>query len=239
MYSNEDGSFISKDKAKENLKNYIQTVVTHNKGKGIESYDVVNECISDSTYKLRNGEEHSFWYEIIGSEYIDLAFKWAHEADPNARLIINDYNLESEKEKRDAMYKLVKGMKEREIPVDGIGIQMHISLKNPSLQEIKETIELFSTLGKVYITEMDMSLYEWENRALSIPNEKLTSLLKEQSVHYKELFSLFKSEIDNNKLNKVILWGTDDGSSWKNDFPVIGRTDYALCFDYDLKPKLF
>lgn len=239
MFMGKEGKIATKEEAKSNLKNFIQTVVSHNKDKGIESYDVVNECISDSTFNLRNGRERSLWYQIIGPEYIDLAFTWAHEADPNATLIINDYNLESVIQKRAAMINLIKDMKNRNVPIDGVGIQMHISLGNPSLQIIKETIEEFAALNiKVYITEMDMSLFEWEDKSLTVPKEKLPVLLELQAIRYKELFTLFKEEMDSGKLQKVVLWGVDDSTSWKNNFPVKGRTDYALCFDRDLHLKI-
>lgn len=238
MFTSKNGGKASKEEAMENLKTFIFTVMEHNKGKNIHSYDVVNECISDSTGNLRSGSEGSKWYEIIGPEYVDLAFTWAHQADPDAFLVINDYSLESNPKKREAMYKLVKGMKERGVPVDGIGLQMHIDITSPSAAEIKKTIEYFSELGvKVLVTEMDMSVYGWNDKSTSINKNKLEKVLQTQAKRTKEIFSVYEEEAKKGNLTSVIYWGIDDGMSWKNNFPARGRTDYALLFDRNFEPK--
>lgn len=238
MSLGKDGKKATKEEAKENLKTYIQTVVTHNKDRHIDSYDVVNECISDQTFQLRSGSEGSKWMDIIGPEYIDDAFIWAHEADPDAFLVINDYNLESNANKRKAMYELVKGMKERGVPVDGIGMQMHIDIYSPSADEIKQSIDYFAELGvKVLVTEMDMSCYKWEDKSPFMNKTAHDEAMTIQADRYKEIFTVYANEAKAGKLDMVVLWGIDDGNSWKNGFPVRGRTDYPLLFDYKLNPK--
>src|SRR5574344_2482384 len=238
MFTSKNGGKASKEEAMENLKTFIFTVMEHNKGKNIHSYDVVNECISDSTGNLRNGSEGSKWYEIIGPEYVDLAFTWAHQADPDAFLVINDYSLESNPKKREAMYKLVKGMKERGVPVDGIGLQMHIDITSPSADEIKQSIDYFAELGvKVLVTEMDMSCYKWEDKSPFMNKTAHDEAMTIQADRYKEIFTVYANEAKAGKLDMVVLWGIDDGNSWKNGFPVRGRTDYPLLFDYKLNPK--
>ena len=237
LSQNKNGGKATREEALENLKTYIFTVMEHNKGKGIDSYDVVNECLLDNG-KLRTGNEGAKWYDCIGDDYVDYAFKYAHEADPNAMLVINDYSLESNKQKREGMYKLVKGMKDRGIKVDGIGMQMHIDINGPSIKEIKETIDYFSTLGvKVLVTELDMSLYTWDDKSRSLDDVKLTKALDTQTKRYKELFDMFAEEYKAGKLYQVLIWGIDDGSSWKNNFPVYGRQDYPLLFDRSKQPK--
>ena len=179
--------------------------------------------------------KNSKWFEIAGQEYIEKAFIWAHEADPDAELVINDYNLESNPAKREAMYKLVKSLKEKKIPIDGIGIQMHISIQSPALSEIKKTIELFASLGvKVLVTELDVSIYESETEAFK---EATPDILLRQSVRYEELFKLFKEQADKNRLDTVILWGSADDDTWLDDFPVRGRKNAPLLFDRDLQAK--
>lgn len=233
-----DGKDATKEEAKENLKTYIQTVMAHNKGRHIDSYDVVNECISDQTFELRSEREGARWMATIGPEYIDDAFIWAHEADPDAFLVINDYNLESNVNKRKAMYELVKGMKERGVPVDGIGMQMHIDIYGPSAAEIKESIDYFAELGvKVLVTEMDMSCYKWEDRSRFMNKTAHDEAMVVQADRYKEIFNVFGQAAKAGKLDMVVFWGIDDGNSWKNGFPVQGRTDYPLLFDYKLNPK--
>ncbi len=120
------------------LREHIMTVVGRYKGR-VAVWDVVNEAFSD------NGTlRQTVWLKAIGPEYLDLAFQWAHEADPDALLIYNDYNTERMNKKSDGVYELVKGMLERGVPVHGVGVQMHISV-NDILQEksIAKNMKLF------------------------------------------------------------------------------------------------
>ena len=224
----------SKELMNQRLKTHIQTIMRRYQGR-IESYDVVNEPISDRI-GLRNGGEGSKWHEILGAEYIDNAFRWAREADPKAQLVINDYNLESNPRKRQEMYNLVKGMKERGVPVDVIGIQMHIDIQNPSVQQIRETIELFASLGvKVMVTELDISIYTSDSEAKKTVTD---AMLLGQAQRYKDIFAMLQEQAQKGNLaNMVIFWGPSDGTSWKNNFPVHGRTDAPLLFDTRLQAK--
>lgn len=235
LFKNNDGTAVSKEVLEDRLKHYIRSVMNYCKGFQVSSFDVVNEVISDKTFGLRTKDDHSLWYEILGPDYIEKAFIWAHEADPKAELVINDYNLEIIPQKRQAMYELVKGMLEREIPVHAVGLQMHISIKNPPVEQIEETINLFGSLGvKVLVTEMDVSAYESEKEARK---EYTAELLEEQAQRYGELFECFKRCAKKGYLEKVILWGVTDNTSWKNFFPVPDRTDIPLLFNADGSAK--
>lgn len=224
------------------LKNHIETEVTHYKGK-IYTWDVVNEVLSDKSAGLRGEDENSHWKSIIGdadgdgydSDFIELAFKYAHEADPNALLAINDYNLESSTTKADAMYDLVKRLKAKGVPIDVIGMQMHISIAYPSVSQVKQAIEKFASLGvKVEVTELDMSIYS----SPSEQEKKATdSILSDQAQKYKELFDLFKEESQKGNLISVTFWGSADNDTWLDNFPVKGRLDAPLLFDRELQPK--
>ena len=224
----------SKELLNQRLKTYIQTVMRRYKGR-IESYDVVNEVLSDKS-GLRTGAEGSMWYDILGPEYIDNAFRWAKEADPSAELVINDYNLESDPRKRQEMFNLVKGMKQRGVPVDTIGIQMHIDIKAPSVPQIKETIELFASLGvKVMVTEMDVSVYSSPDEAKKNVTD---AILLEQAQRYKDIFAVFREQAQKGNLaDMVVIWGALDAASWRNNDPVPGRTDAPLLFDGRLQSK--
>ena len=224
----------SKELLNQRLKTYIQTIMRRYKGR-IESYDVVNEVLSDRS-GLRTGAEGSRWYDILGPEYIDNAFRWAKEADPSADLVINDYNLESDPRKRQEMFNLVKGMKQRGVPVDTIGIQMHIDIKNPSVQQIRETIEFFAPLGvKVMVTEMDVSIYTSPGEAKKAITD---AILLEQAQRYKDIFAVFREQAQKGNLSDmVIIWGMLDSASWRNNEPVPGRTDAPLLFDGRLQSK--
>ena len=134
------------------LKNHIQTVAGHFKGK-VRGWDVVNEAIADGTGEYRN----SVFYRVIGREYLALAFKWAHEADPGAELYYNDYNLDADDAKRAKAIELVKYLRDQGARIDGIGLQGHYNLTTPTAAKIDETIGIFAGLGlKVMITELDV-----------------------------------------------------------------------------------
>jgi endo-1,4-beta-xylanase len=214
------------------LKSHIEAVVGHFKG-DVYAWDVVNEVLTDDG-RLRGGADGSAWGDIAGAEYIDKAFAYAHQADPEALLVINDYNLESSRPKRDAMYDLVKGMRARKVPVGAVGLQMHISIYEPSLSEIKETIEKFASLGvKVQVTELDVSIYRGDEPAVAVSDE----LFRAQAKRYGELFALFKEEAKKGNLDMVMLWGSADDDSWLDNFPVAGRPNAALLFDRRLRAK--
>jgi len=141
------------------LKNHVQTVAAHYKGK-VRGWDVVNEAINDGNGEYRD----SVFYRLIGKEFIALAFKWAHEADPGAELYYNDYNLEAEDAKRDRAVDLVKYLREQGAHIDGIGLQGHFNLTTPTAAKIGETIEVFANLGlKVMITELDVEAVREEH----------------------------------------------------------------------------
>jgi endo-1,4-beta-xylanase len=214
-------------------KAYIQAVVGHFKGQ-VKSWDVVNEVLSDSS-GLRTGAEGSKWFAIAGADYIEKAFIWAHEADPAAQLAINDYGLEGNAAKREAMYALVKGLLAKKVPVNAIGIQMHISIKNPASSEVKKTIERFAELGvKVVVTELDVSIYESDSEA---QKEASADILQAQALRYEELFNIFREAAAKKRLDTVILWGSADDDTWLDNFPVQGRKNAPLLFDRDLQAK--
>lgn len=240
IFKDEAGNKVSKEVLEQRLKNYIFTI-GNRYGKDICSVDVVNECISDKTFDLRNGSERSQWFDILGPEYIDKAFFWAKEAFPEASLVINDYNLEMIPGKRQGMFNLLKGMKERGVPVDTVGLQMHINIEYPPVSMIEETIELYGSLGlKVIVTEMEISVYDDHKDGKEQFQERCEftpELMEKQARRYAEIFECFKKEAQAGILKDVVLWGITDRFTWKNDFPVRGRGDAPLLFDAEGKEK--
>jgi endo-1,4-beta-xylanase len=196
---------------------------------------VVNEPLSDRS-GLRTGAEGSKWYDILGAEYIDNAFRWAREADPKAQLVLNEYGLESDTRKRQEMVTLIRGMKQRGVPIDAVGLQMHIDVKSPSVQQIRETIEMFAALGvKVMITELDISMYTSNTEARKTITD---AMLLEQAQRYRDIFAMLREQSQKGNLaDMVIVWGPSDMNSWKNNYPVPGRTDAPLLFDSRLQSK--
>ncbi len=223
MYYDKNGKKVSKNVLLKRLEDYIKTVVGRYKGK-IYAWDVLNEVVDGAD--LRKSE----WLNIAGEEYIEKAFIYAREADPNAKLFINDYET-TDKIKEDAFYKLVKKLKDKKIPVDGVGLQYHITLEYPSLQAISDSLKKFSDLGlEIHITELDMSLNADPNFKEQNAPEKL---LIRQAHRYKEIFDIFKSF---KNITNVTFWGFNDGHTWLTYLPV-KKADWPLLFDKNFKPK--
>lgn len=243
FFEDEQGNPVSREVLIGRMKNHISTVVGRYKGR-INSWDVVNEAIlDDGSYR------ESKFYEIIGEDFVKFAFQFAHEADPEAKLYYNDYSMANPK-KREGVVQMVKKLKEEGIPIDGIGMQGHVGLDRPALDEFEKSITAFGDLGEVMITELDLTVlpspwgdagaeisrnFEYENR-MNPYKEELPDIVKEQfRKRYIDLFQLFLEHED--VISRVTLWGVNDGNSWKNNWPVIGRTDYPLLFDRNNKPK--
>lgn len=245
FFIDENGQDVSRDVLIERVKTYIYTVVGRYKGR-IHGWDVVNETFEDD-----GSWRATKFYDIIGEDYIALAFQFAHEADPSAELYYNDYGT-SAPLKREAVVRLVKSLQEQEIRIDGVGMQGHIGLDYPSLNEFEESILAFSATGvKVMVTEMDVTVlpfplekvtaeislnYDYQH-AMNPYREALPDSIRAQfEKQYTDFFSLFLKHQD--KISRVTLWGVSDDNSWRNDWPIKGRVDYPLLFDrnYQAKP---
>src|SRR5690606_7016100 len=158
---------------------------------------------------LKNCFRICLWYQIAGEEYIEKAFEFAHEADPEAILYINDYNTHIP-EKRDYLYDLVKRLKDKGVPIHGVGHQTHIGVFYPPVRELDQMIEKFKDLDvEQEVTEMDMSIYLNDNQKYDTFPEYLQIA---QANRYKEIFDIFKKHAD--ELSAVIFWGKDDLNTW-------------------------
>jgi endo-1,4-beta-xylanase len=236
FFTDTAGKTVSKDTLLARLKEHITTVVSRYKGT-IYAWDVVNEVISDApeTY-FRNSE----FYKICGEEFVAKAFEYAHAADPDALLFYNDYN-EISASKRAKIIKMIKGLKEADVPIHGIGLQGHWAINEPSREQLDSTLSEFASLGlKIQVTELDISVYPKEHNARERRSEDAsTAFTKEkedkQIAIYKLCFELFRKYKD--AITGVTFWNISDRSSWLDNFPVRGRKDYPLLFDKDLKPK--
>lgn len=230
IFSDSDGNHASNKLIEKRIQNYVQTVFDHCKDQVI-SYDIVNAALSDKTGKLRDIDEKSPWISTLGIDYIEKLFNWAHEANPKAELVLNDYNIESDKIKREGFYQLVQNLLHKNIPLSAVGLQMHTSLYGASVKEIEDTINLFGKLGiKVLITEMDVSVYNYKEAE---KKNFSTEILENQANRYKELFESFKRCSRKGFVEKVILWGITDEFSWRNNYPVPNRKDIPLLFKMD------
>jgi endo-1,4-beta-xylanase len=199
----------------------------HYKGK-IFAWDVVNEAID--TFEEDNYRK-TVWYEALGPEYIEQAFRFARNADPDAQLFLNDYST-YDRLKGDAIYALAKDLKEKGVPIDGIGMQLHIGIQYPALSELERTFQKFRKLGlKIHITELDMTLSRHEGESFdAVPRD----LLVRQGYRYKEIFDLFKANSD--IIENVTFWGFNDGHTWLTSYP-FEKKDWPLLFDDRFKAK--
>jgi endo-1,4-beta-xylanase len=220
----------TKDQLYARMERHIREVVSHYKGK-IYTWDVVNEAIGDD-----GGLRDSRYYQISGShEYIAKAFRWAHEADPDALLCLNDFSIEAASAKQDGFYNLIQTLLDEGVPVHVAGIQAHISNSWPTVADLRQTIRRLASLGvKVQITELDMSIYADGGE----PKKRADrDVLLEQAAKYRALFDMFREEAKEGNLDMVMVWGIADDDTWLNNHPVPGRTDYPLFFGKDLKAK--
>lgn len=229
MFVDDGGKPASRELLLQRLKKHIQTVVGRYKGR-VYAWDVVNEVIDPGSSET-DGLRKSKWLRIIGEDYIAKAFEYAHEADPQAKLFINDYNT-YQPAKRELIYNLVKKLKEQGVPVHGVGMQMHVNINYPSIVVIEEAIKKFASLGvEIHITELDMSVYEDDSQSYEKAPEKL---LIKQGYRYKDLFELFKEY--SKSITSVTFWGMADDHTWLTNFPV-QRNNWPLLFDQRLKAK--
>ncbi|MBZ0292723.1 MAG: endo-1,4-beta-xylanase [Anaerolineae bacterium] len=214
----------TRDEAIDIMREYIHTVVERYKGR-IAIWDVVNEAITD------NGLFRSTpWYRMIGEDYIELAFRFAHEADPDVLLFYNDYGAEVLNRKSDRIYKLVSDMLENEVPIDGVGLQMHLQVGDVgdrlpiNRQAVTENINRLGDLGlQVHITELD----------LKHPGKADESVLEQQAQNYRDVVEICLSA---EPCTAIIVWGVTDRYSWIKDFD--NNPDAApLLFDEDYQPK--
>lgn len=234
VFLDENGAEVSREVLLGRMEDHIKTVVGHYKGK-VKGWDVVNEAIDQDPVTGKWGLRDTKWRQIIGDDYIEYAFRFAHEADPDAELYYNDYNA-ADGPKRDAIYALVKGLLDKGIRVDGIGMQGHWDLQHPSVASIREAFDLYASLGvKIHITELDVSVFTWNNRTRPYQDGLPEAISDQQANRYAAIFRLFKEYSP--VIERVTFWGVKDGNSWKNNFPVQNRRDYPLLFDAQGNPK--
>lgn len=239
----DDGKYVTAEVFKERMRDHIHTVVGRYKGR-IHGWDVVNEAIEDD-----GSYRHTPFYDILGEEFIPLAFQYAHEADPDAELYLNDFSM-AIPAKRDAYVRIIGELKQRGLRIDGMGMQSHIGLDYPDMGEYEKTIVALGNAGvNVMVTELDMTALPTVKFGANVgdnvnfkedqnpyPSGLPDNVSKEWNDKMAGVFELYKKHSD--LISRVTFWGTYDGMSWRNDWPMHGRTDYPLLFDrnYNMKP---
>ncbi|MBK3519382.1 endo-1,4-beta-xylanase [Carboxylicivirga marina] len=244
MFEDEHGNEVSREVLLQRMETHINTLVGRYKGR-IHGWDVVNEAINGGAYR------DTRWYSIIGENYLDSAFTYAHRADPDAELYYNDFGMQNEN-KRLAVVNMVKRLQAAGVPIHGIGMQAHYTL-NVDVNEVEKSIIAFSELGvNVMITELDISVLPsppasdigvkeigndpaYDAQYNPYPDALPEEIETQQATKYRDLFNVFLMHRE--QISRVTFWGLNDLESWKNNHPIKGRTDYPLLFDRDNNPK--
>lgn len=228
----------------ERLDTHMAALAEHFAGR-IRYWDVVNEAFNDD-----GSPRATPWLAGIGPDYIEQAFILAHRHFPDAKLVYNDFNMESAG-KRDAVVEMANELRARRVRLDAIGTQGHVRLEAPLITAIEESIEAFGQTGaEVLVSELDVDVLPPvsanQGADLSV-NAELSARLdphaeclpatvaRQAAERWGSLFELFIRHSD--VLRAVTLWGISDGPSWLNDWPVRGRANYASLLARELKPK--
>lgn len=252
FFTNAAGQPNSKQEQMERLRSHIQTVAGRYAGK-VNAWDVVNEVIdNDGSYRATS------WVNAFGSgdTLVKYAFKFASEYAPNTELYYNDFNA-WRPAKRDGIVRMVKMLQKEGVRIDGIGMQGHWGLNYPKTNYIEDAIDAYAACGvKVMITELDIDvlpltkegqiigqgmadkqfqLEEFKEFLDPYPRELPADVQQLLANRYEELFRIFYNKKD--KIARVTCWGVHDSMSWKNDYPIPGRTNYPLLWDRNYKPK--
>jgi endo-1,4-beta-xylanase len=244
VFEGDQGKPLNREELLKRMREHIQTVVGRYKGK-IHGWDVVNEALDEDGSMRRTS-----WQRIIGDDYVQKAFEFAHEADPKAELYYNDYSLENEP-KRNGAVQLIRKLKAAGVPVAGIGLQNHDKMDWPTSQQLGSTIDQFASMGlKVMITELDVDVLPPAARPGSADPALRTELRQDLNPYtnglpnsvqealarrYAELFNVFTKHHE--QITRVTFWGVTDGDSWLNNWPVRGRCSHPLLFGRDGTPK--
>lgn len=227
------------------IEHHITTLVSRYQGR-IHGWDVVNEALNEDG-SLRE----SIFLKVMGEHYLAFAFKLAEKADPNAELYYNDYNM-WKPEKRLGAIRIIKQLQSSGARIDGVGMQAHWSLTDPSVEDIENSIIAYSELGiKVMFTELDITVLPnpWDLEGAEIsqnfegsaymnpfPKGLPDSVQIQLAQRYEDIFKLFLKHED--KISRVTFWGVNDGNSWLNNWPIKGRTNYPLLYDRKYMPKM-
>jgi len=236
----------------EQLRAYIERVAGHYAGR-VQAWDVANEVIDeDGSYR------QSPWLKNVGDgdRLLREAFRFAARYAPDTELYYNDFNT-FKPAKRAGIVRLVKMLQAAGLRIDGVGMQGHWGIDGPPIAEIEATIDAFAALGvKVMITELDVDVLPQPPRTDGMPADQRLTLPDDPAQRrkldpwpdglpadmqarlarrYAELFALFHRKRD--VIARVTFWNVHDGASWKNDYPVRGRTNHPLLFDRQARPK--
>jgi endo-1,4-beta-xylanase len=202
------------------IRDYVTAVVTHFKG-DVEAWDVVNEAISDSGGTFRN----THFYKVLGTDLFRVAFDAARAADPDVQLLYNDYGGEGLGVKSDAIYALVKNLKESGVPIDGIGLQSHLTHTGVPSKQLEDNMKRLAALGlSINLSEIDVRM--------GMAQGSLDEKLARQAEIYRQLASACANEP---ACTGLFVWGFTDAHSWVDG--TFGGTNLPCLLDENLSRK--
>jgi endo-1,4-beta-xylanase len=237
-------NLVSRDTLINRMRVHIYTVMRRYKGQ-IKGWDVVNEAFEDDgTYRK------TVFYKILGEDYIPIAFRLAHEADPDAELYYNDYSLFKAAHYQ-AVLRLVQKLKGMGLRIDAVGMQGHYLMSGPTVAEVENALVALAASGvKVNITEFDLSVLPlpkediganvdvnmgYQNKMNPYSKGLPQELSDKWNQRMLDFFKMFLRHKD--VMQRVTMWGVNDLQTWRNDWPIRGRVDYPLLFDRNNQPK--
>lgn len=236
FFVDDKGKDVTHEVLKERMRQHIITIMRHYKGR-VKGWDVVNEAFEDD-----GSYRNSKFYQILGKDFIRYAFQFANEADPEAELYYNDYNVETPA-KCDAIVKLVKELKAAGVRIDAVGSQAHMHMDSPGLDNTEDSFRKLKAAGvKILITEWDISIlpnpYSGANISVNFKYSPEMDPYRDgvpdsiQQKWNKRVLGMFQLYFKyNDVIDRVTVWGLNDAVTWLNNFPIRGRTDYPLLFD--------
>lgn len=220
------------------FKKYIQTVVRHYKGM-VGSWDVVNEALNeDGSLRMEDSSatDHlgSIWARNLGKDYVARAFQYAHEADPDALLFYNDFDLQdsTKPKKIEAVIAMVEDFKKRGIPIHGLGMQMHIGVSADNAGIAAGLHRLAATGLLVHISELDILVSDWKKDADLVYSDELQ---QRQSNKYQYVAQIYKQSVPPRQRYGITVWGVSDAVTWINS--CFGLRDWPLPFDENYHKK--
>lgn len=250
FHFDKDGKPVSAEVLKKRMREHIFTIVSHFKGR-VDAWDVVNEGFEDDGTPRK-----SLFYQILGTDYIPLAFRYAHEADPNAELYYNDFSM-NKSTKVEGVAAFFRPLIQQGLPITAIGMQGHMILEdnvdNSLIKEYEHSIETIAALGvPTFFSELDLSVLP-NPYGFSGANVSDRFAYRPEMDPYKDGLTkaheaiisqywvdFYKMLLRHHKdIIRVNYWCLNDANSWRNDFPIRGRTDYATLFDRQGRLKPF